>query len=248
MSIAENLISPKRIQNEIEHGKFLASHDADEIWNWTTPAGKIRWQRRSGLLMGSLISGMKVLELGCGTGLLTREIVTKKVLLTSIDISPDLMEIAKKNIIDSNVEFIIENACQMSFNDQTFNAVIGSSVLHHLDIDSALSEIFRVLKPGGHIVFTEPNMMNPQIAFQKNIKFLKKTIGDSPDESAFFTWSVRKKLQKTGFTRIKVIPFDFLHPRIPEKMINNMLPFIDLAEKIPVLRQLSGSLLISAIK
>ncbi len=98
MSIAENLISPKRIQNEIEHGKFLASHDADEIWNWTTPAGKIRWQRRSGLLMGSLISGMKVLELGCGTGLLTREIVTKKVLLTSIDISPDLRSSLKEPV------------------------------------------------------------------------------------------------------------------------------------------------------
>jgi hypothetical protein len=59
----------QRIQNEIEHGKFLASHNAGEIWNWETPAGKIRWDRRVGMLTDSLKSGMKVLEIGCGIGL-----------------------------------------------------------------------------------------------------------------------------------------------------------------------------------
>jgi 2-polyprenyl-3-methyl-5-hydroxy-6-metoxy-1,4-benzoquinol methylase len=238
----------QRLQNEIEHGKFLASHNAGEIWNWETPAGKIRWDRRVRMLTNSLKSGMKVLEIGCGTGFLTKEIVKKSVQLIAIDISEELIEVARKTILDSNVEFIIENAYQMSFDDQTFNAVIGSSVLHHLDVDLALKEIYRVLTPGGYIAFTEPNMMNPQIALQKNIPALKKALGDSPDESAFFIWSIRKKLKKIGFSEIEIIPFDFLHPRIPKGLIKTILPITDLAEKIPLLNQISGSLYIKATK
>jgi SAM-dependent methyltransferase len=238
----------QRLQNEIEHGRFLASHNAGEIWNWETPAGKIRWDRRVGMLTNLLKSGMKVLEIGCGTGFFTKEITKKPVQLIAIDISPELIEVARRNILDSNVEFIIENAYQMSFDDQTFNAVIGSSVLHHLNIDAALNEIYRVLTPGGFIAFTEPNMMNPQIALQKNIPALKKALGDSPDESAFFIWSIRKKLKKTGFTKIDIIPFDFLHPRIPKGLIKTILPITDLAEKIPLLKQISGSLYIKATK
>jgi SAM-dependent methyltransferase len=238
----------QRLQNEIEYGKFLASHNAGEIWNWETPTGKIRWDRRVRMLTDSLKSGMKVLEIGCGTGFFTKEIIKKPVQLTAIDISPDLIEVARKNILDSNVEFIIENAYQMAFDDQTFDAVIGSSVLHHLDVNLALKEIYRVLKPGGYIAFTEPNMMNPQIALQKNIPALKKTLGDSPDESAFFIWSIRKKLKKNRFTRVDIIPFDFLHPRIPKGLIKNILPVADLAEKIPLLKQISGSLYIKATK
>jgi len=238
----------KRLQNEIEHGKFLASHNAGEIWNWETPAGKIRWARRVGMLTNSLKSGMKVLEIGCGTGFFTQEIVKKPVQVTAIDISPDLIEIARQNIIYQNVEFTIENAYDMTFDDQTFDAVIGSSVLHHLDIDQALKEIYRVLKPGGYIAFTEPNMMNPQIALQKNIPALKKALGDSPDETAFFIWNLRTKLKSFGFLEIEINPFDFLHPQIPGRMIKYIKPLTDLAEKIPVFRHISGSLFTKATK
>ena len=238
----------QRIQNEIDHGKFLASHNAGEIWNWETPAGKIRWARRAGMLTNSLKSGMKVLEIGCGTGFFTKEIIKKPVYVTAIDISPDLIDIARNNISDSNVNFVIENAYRMSFPDSTFDAVIGSSVLHHLEVDAALIEIYRVLKPGGYLAFTEPNMMNPQIALQKNIPALKNKLGDSPDETAFFIWSVRKKLIRSGFTNINIKPFDFLHPHIPRGFIKFIKPFADIAEKIPLLKQISGSLFINATK
>lgn len=237
-----------RLLNEIEHGKFLASHNAGEIWNWETPAGIIRWNRRVEMLTNSLISGMRVLEIGCGTGFFTRYIVRKPVMLTAIDISPELIEIAKQNIIASNVEFIIDNAYQMSFDHQTFDAVIGSSVLHHLEVDQALKEIYRVLKPGGYIAFTEPNMMNPQIALERNIRALRKLMGNSPDETAFFIWSLQKKLKRIGFVQVDINPFDFLHPQIPGRMIKFIKPFTDLAERIPLLRQISGSLYIKARK
>lgn len=238
----------QRLQNEIEHGKFLASQNTGEIWNWETPAGKIRWERRVGMLTDSLKSGMKVLEIGCGIGFFTKEIIKNPVQLTAIDISPDLIEIARKSILDSNVEFIIENAYQMTFNDQIFDAVLGSSVLHHLNVELALKEIYRVLKPGGYIAFTEPNMMNPQIAAERSVPALRKALGNSPDETAFFIWSIRKKLKKSGFIHIDVKPFDFLHPKIPKGLIKFIKPITDIAEKTPLIKQISGSLYIKATK
>ena len=237
-----------RLQHEIEHGIFLATHDPGEIWNWESPAGKKRWQRRVGMLTSSLAPGMTVLELGCGTGYFTKEIVSSGAQITAIDISPALLEIARKNVSADNLRFCLENAYSMSFPDNSFDRVIGSSVLHHLDIRKALGEIRRVLKPGGMAYFTEPNMMNPQIAVQKNIPFIKRKLGDSPDETAFFRFLLKRWMKKTGFQFIRITPFDFLHPAIPGKAVKFADGMGKKLEKVPILKEIAGSLFIMAGK
>ena len=237
-----------RIQHEIEHGNYLAAHGAGEIWNWESPAGKIRWKRRVEMLCNAIREGWSVLELGCGTGYFTKELAQTNASITAIDISPVLVKEAEKVVQRPNVNFAIDNAYQMTFKDETFDAVVGSSVLHHLDVGKAITEIYRVLKPGGIIAFTEPNMMNPQIAVQKNIPFIKRKMGDSPDETAFFRWILRKRLIRSGFQQVKVVPFDFLHPAIPGKLINAISIAGSLAEKVPLIREIAGSLVLTAKK
>lgn len=238
----------KRVRNEVKHGIFLAQHGAGEIWNWTTPAGKIRFQRRVEMLTSGLPENANILELGCGTGLFTYEFVKKPIRLTAIDISPDLLAEAEKIISAKNVTFKVDNAYDMSFADNSFDAVIGSSVLHHLDIEKAMHEIYRVLKPGGVIRFTEPNMLNPQIALQKNIPWLKRRLGDSPDETAFFRSSLTRMLRNHDFTHIEVVPFDFLHPAIPQSLLPLALPLTGMAEKLLLLKSIAGSLYVRATK
>jgi hypothetical protein len=104
------------------------------------------------------------------------------------------------------------------------------------------------LKPGGRIAFTEPNMLNPQIALQKNIPWLKRKLGDSPDETAFFSWKIKKFLTSAGFINVQATPFDFLHPAIPPKLINPVLGISKIAEKTPLLKAIAGSLFIQAVK
>lgn len=240
--------SDKRLHNEIEHGKYLIEHGAGETWNWESPAGKLRWKRRVDMLKEKLEPGDRVLEPGCGTGYFTRELVDTGAQITAIDISPDLLEEARRGITSSNVIFKEDNAYAMSFESETFDHIIGSSVLHHLDIKKALTEMYRVLKPGGAIALTEPNMMNPQIALQKNIPSLKRRLGDSPDETAFFRGQIRRLLKKAGFREIKVQPFDFLHPAIPKGFIPLISTIGMISEKIPLLRGIAGSLYIRAVK
>ena len=237
-----------RLDHEIEHGKFLAKNGAGEIWNWESPAGKLRWSRRIKMLTQHIKQNEKVLELGCGTGYFTREIVKTNAAVTAIDISPDLLAIAQKEVSATNVTFCEENAYKMTFADESFDSVIGSSVLHHLDIEKAIAEIHRVLKSNGFIAFTEPNMLNPQIALQKNIPWLKRKLGDSPDETAFFRWQLISLLKKHKFSRIEVIPFDFLHPSIAPSMIPIVSGIGNFCEKLPLMKEIAGSLYIKAYK
>lgn len=242
------MITDKRLVREIEHGKYLISSGAGEVWNWESPAGKLRWQRRVKMLSSVLHINDRVLELGCGTGYFTRELVKLEVHVTAIDISPELIEVAKNEIKAENVSFEVQNAYEMTYGLDQFDAIIGSSVLHHLEIEKAIAEMIRVLKPGGMIAFTEPNMLNPQIALQKNIPWLKRKLGDSPDETAFFSWKIKKLLHRAGFKNVHVMPFDFLHPAIPAKLIKPVMGISKIAEKTPILKAIAGSLFIRAVK
>ena len=237
-----------RIEHEIKHGKFLAENGAGEIWNWESPAGKIRWARRVQMLTDFIKPDSSVLELGCGTGYFTKEIAKTKAKIVAIDISPELLSIAKENVISQNVSFCLENAYDLSFEDNQFDFVIGSSVLHHLDINKAISEVYRVLKKDGMITFTEPNMMNPQIALQKNIPYIKRKAGDSPDETAFFRWKLSRLLKKQGFKIIETIPFEFLHPAVPPQLIKTISSIGNFFEKMPIFKEIAGSIFIKAYK
>jgi ubiquinone/menaquinone biosynthesis C-methylase UbiE len=238
----------QRLQNEIEHGIYLLAHGAGEVWNWETAAGRLRWSRRVKMLTGHVHPGQKVLELGCGTGYFTRSLASTGAEITAIDISPDLLEVARRDCPHANITFEIQNAYALSYSAETFDYVVGSSVLHHLEIDAAIREIHRVTKVGGGIYFTEPNMLNPQIALQKNVPTIKKRLGDSPDETAFFRWSLRRRLERAGFHRVKITPFDFLHPKTPRTWITGLEAMGRFSENVPLLREIAGSLYIRAEK
>ena len=237
-----------RLAKEIQHGRFLAGHDAGEIWNWEGPAGRLRWARRVKMLSGHLRPGMTVLELGCGTGYFTRELARSGAEVIAIDVSPELLNIARSNCSAPNVRYEIQNAYDLSYNDSIFDSVIGSSVLHHLEIEDAVREIYRVLKPNGTIFFTEPNMLNPQIAIQKNVPWVKRKLGDSPDETAFFRWPLRRLLEVTGFRGVRIDAFDFLHPKTPTPLIGSVNTLGRFLENVPVLSEFAGSLYIHALK
>ena len=238
----------ERIANEIEHGRFLARHGAGEIWNWESPAGKLRWARRVKMLSNHLRLGMSVLELGCGSGYFSRELAHSGANIVAVDVSPELLAIARADPSMRNVRYEIQNACAMSYSDAQFDSVVGSSVLHHLQINDALCEIYRVLKVGGTIYFTEPNMLNPQIAIQKNVPSIKRRLGDSPDETAFFRWRLRRLLKETGFHGVQIDPFDFLHPKTPLFLVARINALGQFLEKMPLLSEFAGSLYIRAVK
>ena len=82
--------------------------------------------------------------------------------VTGIDISEISIQKAKDKIkSNSNVELVVDNCEKTKFNDNTFDIVYGTGILHHLDIKLCLKEIQRILKPGGRLLFIEPLGTNP---------------------------------------------------------------------------------------
>jgi len=247
-AVGKIVASDERTRNEILHGEYIREH-GEAIWNWSSPAGKKRWARRC-MLFKEFLGNNKscVLEVGCGTGLFTKELAGTENTIVAIDISDALIIKAKERLSTPNVHFVVGNAYETEFKPGSFDFIVGSSSLHHLDVNSALKEFGRILKAGGRIMFTEPNMMNPQVALIKKVPSLKRRVGDSPDETAFFRWQIARKLLSFGFVDVTVYPFDFIHPDIPASLLDVAERWSVILEKIPLIREIAGSLIIQCRK
>ena len=191
--------------------------------------------------------GKRVLELGCGTGNYTEFFARTGARVQAIDISEDLLALARKKLPE--VAFLCDSAEELrSIPDSSIDAIVGNAVLHHLDVPLTLRAASRVLRSGGVLCFTEPNMLNPQIAAERNIPFLRKLLWNTPDETAFFRWRIAAEIKNAGFIEAHAAPFDFLHPWTP----SFLFPFVNatglLLEKVPLVREIAGSLLIFARK
>jgi len=241
-------LTTDRAKHEIEHGKFLSCGDAELTWGWGSPAGQFRARRRAVMLVDAtgIKSGSMVLEVGCGTGMFTEMLAATDANILAVDISPQLLEKARNRTSWSNRVRFLEKSFEDCDIDGPFDAVLGSSILHHLEVEVSLRKIFNMLRPGGVVAFAEPNMLNPQICIQKNIPWIKKIMGDSPDETAFVRWKLASLLTRIGYCNVSIIPFDWLHPVTPAILIQPVSILSKLLENIPVIREFSGSLLIQA--
>lgn len=236
-----------RVNHEIKHSKILSRSDPELIWNWDTPAGRLRAERRAELIIkGSRLgSGVCALEIGCGTGMFTEMFAKTGAKLTAVDISLDLLKKARERKLPPDKVLFLEKRIEDYDTDSSFDAVIGSSVLHHLDMETALKKIYTLLRPGGFMCFTEPNMLNPQVFIERKFRFLLPCLWYvSADETAIVRWKFRDLLKKTGFEKIEIMPFDWLHPATPLPLIRLICNIGKLFENTPILREFAGSLYI----
>jgi len=98
-----------------------------------------------------------VLELACGTGRVTRHLrnaLPGNAKLVATDVQADMIAMAALKVPIENIEWRTENAQQLTFEDATFDLVICQFGLMFMpDRTKALSEIHRVLMPGGRFIF-----------------------------------------------------------------------------------------------
>ncbi len=108
------------------------------------------------------IKNKRILDIGCGYGFTSVSLAKKGARLNSIDISPNMIELARRNACLNKVETAIKaeqmSAQEMKFEDQTFDHVVGIGILHHLNLELAGKEIRRVLKTDGEAFFIEPRI------------------------------------------------------------------------------------------
>lgn len=106
----------------------------------------------------ALCKDANLLELGCGLGGLAFEWAKSGAMVTGIDISDEGIRKAKNKAENNrlNVTFYQMNAEDMLFEPSSFDVVVGTGVIHHLNLENAYKELARVLRRDGHAIFVEP--------------------------------------------------------------------------------------------
>jgi ubiquinone/menaquinone biosynthesis C-methylase UbiE len=100
-------------------------------------------------------AGRKVLEVGCGSGIDAVEFARHGAIVTATDITDNAVELTRALAREAGVEITVVQAPahKIPHKDGTFDCVYCFGVLHHIpDVETALAEIYRVLKSGGRVM------------------------------------------------------------------------------------------------
>lgn len=175
--------------------------------------------RRSGAIkvrkkLGA-ISGGDVLDVGTEEGNFIR--VLMKTLkdyksFTGIDILEDNLTKARENFRDEDVNFMEMNAEILTFQKNQFDTVCSSYAIHHLEnIDAVISEMYRVLRPGGHLIIQEmysDGEQTPAQQVDKLVHHLEVKVDSLLGVPHFETLTrqrLKKLVNRLGMSEVEVI-------------------------------------------
>lgn len=214
----------------------------------------LRYNRRAKWIVDEIQATpeTEILDLGCGTGEFTYYVAKEtgaKVL--GLDCSPLFIDTARNNYPLPNIRF---ETIDFRNSDQTkhlkFDYIVGNGILHHLyyGLEETIESLNSLLRPGGKIVFFEPNLMNPYCFLIFRFPFFRKLAKLEPDEMAFSRRFATKQLLRSNFKDINVEYRDFLVPIAPKSWVKAIFAFETLTTYIPILKPFAQSLFICAEK
>ncbi len=202
-----------------------------DLLNTVLSAGIHKSWRRKAVRMIAGIKPLQVLDVATGTGDFAIEALKlKPTKVTGIDISEGMLELGKKKIaekkLEDKIELLLADSEKLPFGDNSFDAcTIGFGVRNFEDLEKGLSEICRVLRPGGMICvleFSKPRRFPVKQFYASYCRFILPAIGRlfSGDKAAYtyLPESVRAFpdgqdflaiLEKTGFERTNCRPLSF---------------------------------------
>ena len=189
-----------------------------------------------------------VLDIGCGAGHGSNMLAKKYKKVYGVDISDDAIKYAKENWNSRNIDFKVGSALAIPFPDNTFDTIAAFEVFEHLnDWRKFLSEIKRVLKPGGCVYISTPNKtlyspgtkkpINPHHVFEMTIVEFKNALSDFFTIEEFYgqrtpvynDHPIWKIINPFLFTFKDVIPYK-VNNTIKLKIINWIKPELEMSD------------------
>lgn len=169
-------------KEELFHDEWADSINIDEVMVGeffevcTAPENRLIIKK-----LGDL-KGKKVLELGCGAGEASVYFAMKGADVTATDISSGMLQVVEKIAERHNVSVCTKQSVshRIDFDEETFDIVYASNLLHHVDIEDTLKEVQRVLKKGGIFVSWDPLAHNPAINVYRRMATEVRTADEHP--------------------------------------------------------------------
>jgi len=138
-------------RSALQYDAMAAAYAEDNRGN----AYNAHYERPATIALLGDVARRRVLEVGCGAGPLTAWLVDQQASVTAIDVSPEMLRLARSRLGDRAAFQVADLEQPLAFADSSFDVVVASLVLHYVrDWDAALREMRRVLAPGGSVVFS----------------------------------------------------------------------------------------------
>lgn len=125
------------------------------------------------LTAARIARGTRVLDLGCGQGDLTLALLARGAVVTALDLSPDILDVARRRTElyagGHTATFVAAPVERTGLPSASFDVIVGRWILHHVDLQAAAGELARLLVPGGgRAVFLENSGANPILNFARD--------------------------------------------------------------------------------
>jgi len=121
-------------------------------------------------------SAWRYLDVGCGVGTAARKVAaTSDLSVTGIDVDPKQIQAARSGAARPNLQYKVMDATKLEFADGAFDVVASRMATHHIPHwERALSEMVRVLRPGGYLVYSDfvlPSWLAKVAGFIRFLRF-----------------------------------------------------------------------------
>jgi 2-polyprenyl-3-methyl-5-hydroxy-6-metoxy-1,4-benzoquinol methylase len=91
----------------------------------------------------------RVLDVGCGEGLLTLELAGRARHVVGLDVDAPIVEVARRDAAAGNIEYLVGDLLAADLEPASFDAVVSVAALHHMDAVPALERMGDLVRPGG---------------------------------------------------------------------------------------------------
>lgn len=179
----------------------------DAVWRAVPgDAEPERFAERRELLLAEVAGGDRVLDLGCGDGAFAAALTGAGAVVTAVDVSGEAVRRARGRAPGAQVELVAEGG-ELPFAEDAFDLVwCGETLEHVADVAGLLAEVRRVLRWGGTLLVTTPNVPRLGVAVEAlRGRPLEERLDPRADHLRFFTArTLAGVLRDGGFAEVAV--------------------------------------------
>lgn len=152
--------------------------------------------------------GGEVLEIGIGTGLNLPQYPGHVRRITAVDPNPGMHRLAEKRIVETGIDVQkhVVSSERLPFEDQSFDSVVSTFTLCSIeDVQRAIAEVHRVLRPGGRFLFLEHGLSPDKRVqkWQRRLNWLERKLADN----CHLDRPIRELVEAAAFESIEVREF-----------------------------------------
>jgi dolichol-phosphate mannosyltransferase len=193
--------------------------------------------------MVHLLPGQSILEVGCGEGLFTRQLVQITHARNPITAVTFHSLASKQGNLPESVEFIATRVFPDILSGRHFDFVVAIDMLDRRNCAELLQHVFELLKPGGQVVFYESNPWNVVLKLRRA---LGAVFSKRDSRSLLSRSQLYELMSEVGFIRVFAVFNDFVFSPLTPRLIWLLRNLSIILENAPAIRTLAGSILVHA--